>query len=59
MADQRLKAAPFVGAFDVTARNLQELAELRGADACNEIKYQYGGVEKLCSSLKVSSTEGK
>jgi len=45
--------------FGCTVKELRELMEQRGLDACTRIQQQYGGVLDLCRRLYTSPTEGK
>lgn len=45
--------------FGCSVKELRELMEQRGLDACNRIQQQYGGVLELCRRLYTSPTEGE
>ena len=47
------------GAFGCTLKELRELMELRGADACQRIREQYGTVDEICRRLHTSANEGR
>ncbi|XP_062842686.1 plasma membrane calcium-transporting ATPase 4 isoform X1 [Trichomycterus rosablanca] len=44
--------------FGCTVRDLQELMELRSAEAVNKIRDNYGDVQSICRRLKTSPVEG-
>ena len=45
--------------FGVTVKDLKELMQLRGADAQQEIRAKYDGVNGLCTRLKTHPSRGK
>lgn len=45
--------------FGCTVKELRELMELRGSEACQRIQSQYGGVLEFCKRLYTSPTEGQ
>ena len=45
--------------FGVTVKELRELMEIRGHEACSRIDESYGGVLEICKRLYTSPTEGK
>lgn len=45
--------------FGCTVKELRELMELRGQEACQRIQHQYSGVLELCKRLYTSPTEGQ
>ena len=44
--------------FSLTVNDLTQLMELRGNEACEQIKNQFDGVDKLCELLCVSPVDG-
>ena len=42
----------------VSAEELKDLMEFRGAEAAKQLQEQYGGVERLCDMLATSPTDG-
>jgi hypothetical protein len=47
------------GPFGCSLKELRELMELRGHDACERIRKEYGTVEEICRRLHTSSTDGQ
>lgn len=47
------------GPFGCTLKELRELMELRGHDACERIRKEYGTVDEICRRLRTSSTDGQ
>ena len=44
--------------YGLTLRQLRELMELRGREACEQLN-RYGGVREICKKIYTSPTEGK
>jgi hypothetical protein len=47
------------GPFGCTLKELRELMELRGHDACERIRQEYGTVNEICRRLNTSATDGR